>query len=113
MKLLAQLRAAFAPAVSQLSPDPAKVTDYLGMIKPAQNPDHGDYQANMAMPLAKALGKKPPEVAAEIVRRLATDAMLEPPQVAGPGFINLRFKNDWLAKQVQLMAADDRLGVAR
>src|SRR5262249_50780705 len=31
---------------------------------------------------------------------------------AGPGFINLRLRADWLARQVQAMAADDRLGVA-
>jgi arginyl-tRNA synthetase len=113
MNLIAQLRTAFEPVLANVSPDPAKVADYLGMIKPAQNPEHGDYQANMAMPLAKAVGKKPPEVAAEIVKQLATGEMLEPPQVAGPGFINLRFKNDWIAKQVRAMAADERLGVAR
>jgi len=111
MNLIAQLKAAFQPVLGKLSPDAAKVTDYLAMIKPAQNPDHGDYQANMAMPLGKVLGKKPQEVAAEIIKQLSATDMLEPPQVAGPGFINLRFKNDWIAKQVRAMAADERLGV--
>jgi len=113
MNLIAQLKAIFQPALAKVSPDPAKVAEYVGMIRPAQNPDHGDYQANMAMPLAKAVSKKPPEVAAEIVKQLVTADVLEPPQVAGPGFINLRFKNDWLAKHVRAMAADERLGVAR
>jgi arginyl-tRNA synthetase len=113
MNLIAQLQAAFRPALTQLSPDPAKVDDYLGMIRQAQNPEHGDYQANCAMPMGKALGKKPPEMAAEIVRHLALGDMLESPQVAGPGFINLRFKNDWLAARVREMAADERLGVAK
>ena len=31
--------------------------------------------------------------------------------VAGPGFINIRLKNDWLAEQIQLVAKDERLGV--
>src|SRR5262249_35753932 len=104
--------AVFQPALSQLSPDPAKVSDYLAMVKPAANPEHGDYQANMAMPLGKALGKKPPEVAGQIVKSLDVGDMLEPPQVAGPGFINLRLKNDWIADQVPTMAGDERLGVA-
>src|SRR5204863_2316601 len=39
--------------------------------------------------------------------------MLETPQIAGPGFINLTLKPEWLAKQVQAMAADERLGVAK
>jgi len=114
MNLIAQLQAAFRPALTQLSPDPAKVDDYLGMIRQAQNPEHGDYQANCAMPLSKSIpGGKAPAVAAEIVKNIALGDMLEPPQVAGPGFINLRFKNEWLAARVREMAADERLGVAK
>lgn len=114
MNLIAQLQAAFQPAVTQLSPGPAKVSDYLGMIRPAQNPDHGDYQANFAMPLSKAVpGGKAPAVAAQIVATMSLGDMLEPPQVAGPGFINLRFRNEWLAARVREMAADERLGVAK
>src|SRR5215210_782511 len=114
MNLIAQLRSAFEPVLNQLAPDRAKVADYLGMIRVAQNPEHGDYQANFAMPLGKALGgRKPPEVAREIVAKLAPGELLDPPQVAGPGFINLRLKNDWIAKQVRAVAADERLGVAK
>ena len=36
--------------------------------------------------------------------RLDLGDVLEPPQVAGPGFINLRLRNDWLAEQLQAMA---------
>src|SRR5579863_8978478 len=38
--------------------------------------------------------------------------MLEKPEVAGPGFINLRLRSDCLAAQLQGIAADERLGVA-
>jgi arginyl-tRNA synthetase len=113
MNLIAQLQTVFQPALAQLSLDPTKVSEYLGLIRPAQNPEHGDYQANFAMPMAKAAGKKPQAMAAEIVAQLSLGDMLEPPQVAGPGFINLRFKNDWLAARVREMAADERLGVAK
>ena len=68
------------------------------MIKPARTPTHGDYQANFAMALAKVLGQKPPEVAKEIVAQAARRTTCSrPPTVAGPGFINLRLKPDWLA----------------
>jgi arginyl-tRNA synthetase len=113
MNLIAQLQAAFQPALAQLAPDASKVPDYLGMIRPAQNPAHGDYQANFAMPMAKLAGKKPPEMAAAVVAKMSLGDMLEPPQVAGPGFINLRFKDEWLASRVRDMAADERLGVAK
>src|SRR3954452_12710831 len=101
MNLLTQLRSLFAPVLTDLAPDKAKVPDYLAMVKPAANADHGDYQANFAMPLGKVLGKKPPDVAKEIVAKLPTNDLIEPPTVAGPGFTNLRLKPDFLAKAVQ------------
>src|SRR5205085_2020852 len=89
----------------------ADVSPYVSMIKPAQDAKFGDYQANCAMSLAKALGKKPRDIAQEIVNRLPKDDLLETPEIAGPGFINLRFNSDWLAKQMQQLGSDDRLGV--
>jgi arginyl-tRNA synthetase len=109
MNVLHQLQAKLAQALTGLVADPAP---YAAMLKPAQDPKFGDYQANCAMSLAKVLGGKPPrEVAAHIVGKLDPGDMLEPPEVAGPGFINLRLRKDWLGKQLQAMAKDDRLGV--
>ncbi len=111
MNLLTHLRTLFAPAVAAAAPDPAKVPDYLAAVKPAGNPEHGDYQANFAMALAKASGKKPPEVAKEIVAALPATADIEPPTVAGPGFINLKFTPAFLAQAVRGLATDERLGL--
>src|SRR5439155_2557140 len=80
--------------------------------KPTQDAKHGDYQANCAMSLAKTLGKKPRDIAQDIVARLDLGDLLQPPEIAGAGFINLRLRNDWMAKQLQAVAADERLGVA-
>jgi arginyl-tRNA synthetase len=112
MNLLTQIRSLFEPALVALAPDQAKVPDYLAMIKPAANPEHGDYQANMAMAMAKTMGQKPPEVAKAIIAALPVNDMLEAPTVAGPGFINLRLKSDFLAKAIQGIATDPKLGVA-
>src|SRR3954453_23381795 len=108
MNLMTHLRTLFAPALAAAAPDPAKVPDYLAAVKPAGNPEHGDYQANFAMALAKAAGKKPPEVARDIVAALvaargadAAPLDIEPPTVAGPGFINVRFTTGFLAKAVR------------
>jgi arginyl-tRNA synthetase len=106
LKLLQEkLRAALGAVVA----DP---TSYAEMLKPAQDPRHGDYQANCAMKLAKELGRSPRDVAQTIVDHFPLDQMLEPPQIAGAGFINLRLRLDWMADQVQHVAADERLGVA-
>ena len=91
----------------------ADVEPYVAMIKPTQDAKHGDYQANCAMSLAKALGKKPRDIAQDLVARLQLGDLLEQPEIAGPGFINLRLQSSWLAKQVQAIAADDRLGVSK
>lgn len=79
-------------------------------IKPTKDPKFGDYQANVAMILARQLGKKPQEMAREIIAK--TDATgLEALEVAGPGFINIRFSNAFLASQIQQLLKDQRIGV--
>src|SRR5437870_1233985 len=108
MNLLHLLQQKIHAALTGLVADPAP---YAALVKPAQKPEHGDYQANCAMPLGKVLGRKPREVAEEIVRRLDLGDLLEPPEVAGPGFINLRIKPDSFARQLRAAAADERLGV--
>ncbi len=109
MNPLTFLQERFAEALRGLVEDPAP---FVGLVKPVQDPRHGDYQANMAMPLSKVLGQKPRDVAARIVQRLDLGDVAEPPEIAGPGFINLRLRGGWLAGRVRQLAGDDRLGVA-
>ncbi len=101
-----KIRGALAGLVADAEP-------YAAMVKPTQDAKHGDYQANCAMSLAKTLGKKPRDVAQEIVARLDLGDLLQAPEIAGPGFINLRLQDDWMAQQLQTMAKDERLGVAQ
>ncbi len=101
MNLLNRLQELFQISLSGLVDDHAP---YTAMVRTAQDPRHGDYQANCAMSLAKVLGKKPRDIAAEIVKRLSAADWLEPPEIAGPGFINLRLRKEWLAAQLQGMA---------
>jgi arginyl-tRNA synthetase len=112
MNLLTQIRSLFEPAITAIAPDKVKVPDLLAAIKPAANAEHGDYQANCAMALAKALGQRPHDVAKALIAALPANEMLEEPTVAGPGFINLRLKPAFLARAVQTTAADPKLGVA-
>jgi arginyl-tRNA synthetase len=108
MNLLHHLQQKLHQALTGLVPDPAP---YAEMLKAANDPRHGDYQANCAMSLKKVLNKDAMEVAQTIADRLKGDAELESAEVAKPGFINLRLRPSWLAAQVQAMAAGDRLGV--
>jgi arginyl-tRNA synthetase len=90
-------------------------TDYAGtdpLLVLSSNPKFGDYQANMAMGLAKKLGQQPRAIAQSIVDHLDVAEICEAPQIAGPGFINFTVKPSYLATQLQAMRANDRLGVA-
>ena len=111
MNLLTQLRSLFEPTLTALAPDKAKVPDLLAAIKPSANADNGDYQANCAMAMGKALGQKPPDVAKALIVSLPANDVLDEPTVAGPGFINLRLKSDFIARAVQGIATDPKLGV--
>ena len=108
MNIQSMIAERFGAALTAMGVEPA---EYLDMIRPSQDPKFGDFQANFAMPLGKKLGKAPRDVAADVVERLEYADFLETPEIAGPGFINLRVKTDWLARLTQSESADDRLGV--
>jgi arginyl-tRNA synthetase len=110
MQLSLVVQAELRRALTGLAPDPEP---YVAMVRATQDPKHGDYQANCAMSLAKALGKKPRDLAQEIADRFDPAGPLEKPEVAGPGFINVRFKNEWLAGAIGAAAKDPRLGVRK
>src|SRR5699024_169173 len=72
-----------------------------------------DFQCNAAMGLAKRLGRAPREIAQEILEAVALEDIAEPLEIAGPGFLNIRLRTDWIAAQLGELAADERLGVPR
>src|SRR6266516_3070097 len=86
--------------------------DYGGadpLIRPSS---FADFQANVALPLGKRLGRPPREVAAELVARLDVADMCAEPEVSGPGFINFSLRDEWIAAQATQMLGDPRLGLA-
>lgn len=53
----------------------------------------GDYATNVALQLAKQVGKNPREVADTLRGHLASDPRLQAVEVAGPGFLNLKLSD--------------------
>jgi arginyl-tRNA synthetase len=88
----------------------AQYRDADPVIRPSS---FADFQANVALPLAKRLGRPPREVAAALVERLDVADVCAPPEVSGPGFINLTLRDDWIGGQATGLRADARLGVER
>jgi arginyl-tRNA synthetase len=111
MTAIAQLKAQIEAALIHAFGSELAGTDPV--LVPTSNPKFGDYQVNVAMALSKKLGKAPREIAQAIVANLAVSDMFDPPEIAGPGFINLRFKSSYLDGQMAAMQRDDRLGIAK
>src|SRR5882672_10730486 len=55
-----------------------------------KDPSHGDFATNVAMRLAKAIGRTPRELAQELAEKVVELDEIESADVAGPGFLNLR-----------------------
>jgi len=67
------------------------------IIENPRSPEHGDAATNIAMVLAKPLRKPPRAIAEELVKTIKADpSRVSAIEIAGPGFINFRFANDWL-----------------
>ena len=85
--------------------------EYAGadpLIRPSQ---FADFQANVALPLAKRLGRAPRDVAARLAEHLDGTDTVANAEVSGPGFINLTLRDEWIAAQATSQLADPRLGV--
>lgn len=66
------------------------------IINPSNRPELGDYQYNGIMALAKAYHKNPLEIANVLVEKMKNYPELKDVSVAGPGFINLTFSDEFL-----------------
>jgi len=89
------------------------------LIGVSQNEKFGDYQSNAAMGLAKLVAEKtsqkanPRAVAEQIKSKLDLGDLAQDITIAGPGFINVRLAPQWLARQLQQISPDERLGLAK
>jgi len=107
---MADLQAALAAHVS------AALTaefgsEYAGadpLIRPST---FADFQANVAMALARRLGLPPRDVAARIASHLGQAPICDRAEASGPGFINITLSDAWIGEAVAAQLGDPRLGV--
>ena len=113
------LRHMFRVALERLAADGVvpiaaeELPSLVEQVRETADPKFGDYSGTMAMALAKRAGLKPRDMAVEIIRRLDVGDAFEPPtEPVGPGFINLRVRQDALERAVAAAVRDPRMGVA-
>jgi len=108
--IIQQIKERFSQSLVKSFGENFAATDPL--IVAASNPRFGDYQCNISLSLAKELKQKPREVATTLLKNLEIDDLCQPPEIAGPGFINLTLKPSYLETQLKDLITDNRLGVA-
>ncbi|MFW6184222.1 MAG: arginine--tRNA ligase, partial [Chloroflexota bacterium] len=88
--------------------------EVYGEVVPSNRPDLSDFQCNGALPAASEYKKNPRQIAQQVVDALdlqLREEVFSEVSLAGPGFINLRLSDRFLAQHVDEMRRDDRLGV--
>jgi arginyl-tRNA synthetase len=100
------LSARFSQAIQAMGIQDAPIP-----LSRSTRPDFGEYQFNGAMALAKQLKQKPRDIAEQILANVKLDDVASKLEVAGPGFINIHLKNDWLSAWCERALQDDKLTV--
>src|SRR5688572_16096927 len=100
--LAARLRAAVAKAFG---------AEHLGIDPMVRRSERADFQADLAMGMAKALKRAPRQVAEAIVAAADLGDVCERVEIAGPGFMNLTLTTPFIDRGLAEIARDQRLGV--
>jgi arginyl-tRNA synthetase len=86
----------------------------IHLERPARR-EHGDWSTNIALVSAKAAGRNPRELAAELAAALEADppAHLVKVEIAGPGFVNFHLDEGWLHDVLSQVVTEGEAGYAR
>jgi arginyl-tRNA synthetase len=105
-RLLREALRTLVPGVLNETVDPSLV-----VVERARDAQHGDYQSNIAMRLAKAARRNPRDLAQAIVQALPKNGLIAAAEVAGAGFINFRLAaNAWFATLEAIASRGDEFG---
>ena len=74
------------------------------------DPKFGDFATNVALQLAKPLGKNSREIAEAIAAKLRADERFSEVSVAGPGFINVKLSDQAVLESLKVRPATKRAG---
>jgi arginyl-tRNA synthetase len=81
-------------------------------VEQTRDPSHGDYACNIALILAKPLGRPPREIAERIKSRLPKSKRVKSVEIAGPGFLNFFASPHYLRVVIrEILAQQDDYGV--
>lgn len=94
----------FMTAIHKLYPDKELKPIEISI---ATNEKFGDFQTNFAMMNSKIIGGNPRKIAEEIGNEIGTcNHLIEKLEIAGPGFINIFLKDEYLGEYVSKMTTE-------
>ncbi len=83
----------------------------LGAVRVADRPDLAQFQCNGAMAAAKLTSKPPRAIAESIVAHLKNNSDFTKIEIAGPGFLNLTIKDEFISRHLADNSQSERLGI--
>ncbi len=107
------IRTQLETKITQALADAGAHNNAPAVVKTSSRPEFGDYQANGIMGAAKALKMNPREFAAKVLENLDLSEYANKLEIAGPGFINIHLKDQWLEQQVEKTLKSDRLEIKK
>lgn len=87
--------------------------DFADVDPAVRRSDRADFQADLAMGLARRAKMAPRPIAEAIVAKIEHGDLVEKVEVAGPGFLNFTLRASWLAEAATAALADERSGATR
>jgi arginyl-tRNA synthetase len=98
--LRAQIKHIFQKAMADFYAKHRLTTDCDLQLERTRDPKHGDFTTNIAMRLAKDLGKPPRELAETLITLIPASDLIKKVQIAGPGFINFNLSTNAYRKEL-------------
>ena len=80
----------------------------LPLVQVATNEKFGDFQTNFAMVNAKNMKRSPVEIANEIKDQIIENNIIDKIEIAGPGFLNIFIKKEYLAEKIKSVNIDKK-----
>jgi arginyl-tRNA synthetase len=112
--IFAAMRARTVAALREILPDLPEEAFAKVQTEPPRDPSHGDMATNGAMVVAKLARVAPPKLAADLAARLAALPEVTEAAPAGPGFVNLRLREEHLRALVPaILATGEAFGDSR
>ena len=98
-----EIESIFLDTVKKIYPE---VECVAVQIQATNNEKFGDYQTNFAMVNSKALKSNPRSIAQTVLDNLENNEIIDKLEIAGPGFINIFIKNEYLSGKIAKIGQD-------